>query len=162
MKYEYYPAAYIADDLSIFEFISSGGQGNIRKQIWFQRTTVQNIYNLAFGDLDAKGRLDDAIISDNGDRNKILATIVRAVDLYTNRYPRRWIYFTGNAKGKTRLYRMAISLNLSELSAKFDIYCRVEGEREFVHFKKDLIVTGFLVKRRLPFARKSKIAGKNL
>jgi hypothetical protein len=80
MKYEYYPAAYITDDLSIIEFISSGKRGHIRKRIVFQPTDFQGVYNLAFGDLNAEGEIDDQIVSDNGDRNRILATIVRSID----------------------------------------------------------------------------------
>ena len=78
MKYQYYTAAYVADDLSIFEFISSGKHGHIRKRILFQPTDMQGVYNLAFGDLSPEGEIDDQTISNNGDRDKILATIVRA------------------------------------------------------------------------------------
>jgi hypothetical protein len=162
MKYQYYTAAYVADDLSIFEFISSGKHGHIRKRILFQPTDFKGVYNLAFGDLSPDGEIDDQTVSNNGDRDKILATIVRSVDLYTNRYPRRWIYLMGNTNGKARLYRMAVTLHFKELSEKFEVYCRVEGETEFLRFQKDLPVTGFLVKRRLDKPRKMKIAGKKL
>jgi len=135
MKYEYYPAAYITDDLSIFEFISSGKRGQIRKRILFQPTDFQGVYNLAFGDLNAKGEIDDEIVSDNGDRN-------------TN--------------GKARLYRMAVTLHLEELSGKFEIYCRVEGRPEFLRFQKDVAISGFLIKRKLGILRKMKIARNKL
>jgi hypothetical protein len=162
MKYEYYPAAYITDDLSIFEFISSGKRGNIRKRILFQPTDFHGVYNLAFGDLNAEGGIDDQIVTDNGDRNRILATIVRSIDLYTAKYPRRWVYFKGNTNGKTRLYRMAVTLHFEELSAKFEIYCRVDAIPEYLRFEKDMAVSGFLIKRKLGPPRKIKIAGKKL
>ena len=162
MKYEYYPAAYITDDLSIFEFISSGRRGHIRKRILFQPTDFQGVYNLAFGDLNPEGEIDDQIVSDNGDRNRILATIVRSIDLYTTRYPRRWVYFTGNTNGKARLYRMAVTLHFEELSEKFEIYCRVDGIPEFLRFQKGVDVSGFLIKRKLGMSRNIKIAGKKL
>jgi hypothetical protein len=98
MKYQYYAAVYVADDLSIFEFISSGKHGQIRKRILFQPTDIQGVYNLAFGDLSPDGEIDDQTISNNGDRDKILATIVRSVDLYTGRYPRRWVYYPRSSR----------------------------------------------------------------
>ena len=34
------------------------------------------VYNLAFGGIDENGETDDYSASDNGDRNKILATVL--------------------------------------------------------------------------------------
>ena len=96
MKYDNYPSAFISDDLSVFEFISKGKKGEIRKRIVFTRTSMNGVYNLAFGRVTEENRLDDLSITDNGDRNKILATVVRAVDAYTRRYPTRWVYFMGS------------------------------------------------------------------
>ncbi len=42
-------------------------------------------------------------VSDNGDRNKIPATIVSAIDKYTDRYPERMIYFTGSTEAHETL-----------------------------------------------------------
>ncbi|MHA4812562.1 DUF6934 family protein [Flavitalea flava] len=78
-----------------------------------------------------------------------LATIVKAIDSYTRRYPRRWVYFKGNTKEKTRLYRMAVGLNLEELSLNFEIYARIENEDEFVPFRKNMEINAFLIRRRI-------------
>lgn len=68
------------EELTRFEFISEGPNGAIRKLIEFQRTTDPETYNLAFGDKHpASGRIDDLAISNNGDTEKILATVVAAV-----------------------------------------------------------------------------------
>jgi hypothetical protein len=61
-----------------FEFISEGPKGAIRKFIEFQRTTEPDVYNLAFGDKHPGG-IDDLAVSDNGDTEKVLATVVAAV-----------------------------------------------------------------------------------
>ena len=149
MKYDNYDSVHIADDLSVFEFISSGPFGEILKRIIFVRTDWAGVYNLALGNVGKNGEMEDTVISDNGDRNKILATIVKAIDLYTRRYPRRWVYFIGNTKGKTRLYRMAVGLNLEELSLNFEIYARAEGAEEFVLFRKNMEINDFLVRRKI-------------
>jgi hypothetical protein len=63
-----------------FEFISEGPKGAIRKFIEFQRTTEPDVYNLAFGDKHpVSGGIDDLAVSDNGDTEKVLATVVAAV-----------------------------------------------------------------------------------
>lgn len=151
MKYERYLPVYEADDLSLLEFMSIGKYGMIKKRVMFTKMEIKGMYNLAFGNIGMNGNLDDEIISDNGDRNEILATVALAVDRYTQRYPRRWVYFRGNTPAKTRLYRMAIGLNLWELSKKFEIFVEVDGEDDFVLFQRNMVVEGFLIRRKIVF-----------
>jgi hypothetical protein len=86
-------------------------------------------------------------MSDNGDRNKILATIADVVKVYTEKYPDRLILFRGSTTERTRLYRMAVGLNLKELSSQFDIYAYIEDE--IVPFKKNMAISAFLVKKKI-------------
>jgi hypothetical protein len=152
MKYEYYPTVYTKEDLSIFDFVSIGKRGAITKRIIFARMEERGIYNLAFGNVRPDDRFDDDLISDNGDRNKILATVVAAVDKYTQRYPRRWIYFRGNTAAKRRLYRMAVSIHLEELSGKFEILAELEEKEVLVPFQRNMAAVGFLIRRRIIFS----------
>jgi hypothetical protein len=115
----------------------------------FAKTDIRGFYNLAFGNIKSDNSLDDRFINDNGDRNEILVTVAQAVDIYTQRYPRRWIYFRGNTPTKTRLYRMVIGIFWGELSQKFEIYADVEGEEHFVPFQRNMLLDGFLVRRRI-------------
>lgn len=149
MKYEYYNDAAIADDLSVFEFISAGKRGQIKKRIDFVETELPDVYNLSLVNVQINGTTDDTTISDNGDRDKILATIFRAVYIYTINYPERWIYFSGNTFGKMRLYRMAISLHWEELSTTFEVYGEIPGEEEVLPFHKGMAVEGFFVRRKI-------------
>lgn len=149
MNYEIYTDLNIADDLRVFEFMSIGKHGSIPKRVAFIPTDLPGVYNLAFGDIKQDGELDDQSITDNGDRNKILATIAKVIDIYTEKYPDRWVYFSGSTNERTRLYRMAVSLNLDELLTRFDIYAEIEGLREFVPFQKNMPVSAFLVKRKI-------------
>jgi hypothetical protein len=148
MKYERYPTIYEKEDLSIFEFESLSSSGDlIRKRITFAKTEVNGVYNLAFGNIKENGLLDDEAIS--GDRDKVLATVVRAVDRYTTRYPRRWIYFCGSTPARTRLYRMVIGLNLKELAERFEIFAEILDYEEYVPFQKNMIIEGFLIRKKL-------------
>lgn len=147
MKYEVYSELTITDDFSVVDFMSIGKNGAIPKRIAFTATELKNVYNLAFGDINDDDEIDDYTISDNGDRNKILATIVNVVDDYTKKYPERWIIFRGSTKERTRLYRMAIGINLDELSIKFDIYAYVQ--EEVLSFAKNMKINAFLIKRKI-------------
>ncbi|MBX3254913.1 MAG: hypothetical protein KF862_12290 [Chitinophagaceae bacterium] len=147
MKYEIYKDIKVTDDYSIFDFISIGRNGNIPKRIEFMTTEMPGFFNLAFGDIDENGEIDDYSISDNGDRNKVLATVAYAVEIYLNKYPDRWVYFRGSTLERTRLYRMAIGLNLEELSLKFDIYA--EQKDGIVEFQRNIEAIGLLVKKKI-------------
>lgn len=147
MKYELYLDFKYTDDLSVFDFISLGKNGPITKRVAFTSTELDNVYNLAFGDIDENDEIDDYRISDNGDRNKILATVVYVVGLYTEKYPDRLILFRGSTKERTRLYRMVIGINLEELSEKFDIYALDKGK--LISFTKDMEINAFVIKRKI-------------
>ncbi len=148
MKYEVYKDIEVDLKYERFEFVSEGYNGRILKRIEFTSTQWSGFYNLAFGDVKENGELDDLKTSNNGDRNKVLATILRVVDFYTKLFPERWLYFKGSTENRTRLYRMAVSLHLEELSEKFEILADPNGDLEFVRFQKGLNVNAFLIKRK--------------
>jgi glycerate kinase len=83
---------------------------------------VKNLYNLAFGDiLDDSSEINDLSITDNQDRDKILATVVSTVYEFTKRNPKAKIFIAGSTDARNRLYRMAIDKYFDELSETFDI-----------------------------------------
>ena len=93
-----------------YEFVSEGPKGNIRKIVQFSRMGYGEIYNLGFGDLNPEtGDLDDLIVTDNNDGEKVLATVVSAVYAFLNNFPHASIYATGSTPARTRLYRMGIN-----------------------------------------------------
>ncbi len=149
MKYEIYNNLRILSDFgfTIVEFVSVGEKGNIPKRIVFEETDHWGVYNLAFGDVGENGEIDDNKISDNGDRDKILATVAAVVMDFTKRYPDRFVIFSGSTLSRTRLYRRAITLNFEELSTLFEIY-GYQGN-EIIPFSKNSNVDAFLVKRKV-------------
>jgi len=65
-----------------FEFQSDGPKGNIKKVVRFSPQNANGItyFNLGFGDVNPEtGNIDDLSKSNNGDRDKILATIAHIV-----------------------------------------------------------------------------------
>ena len=146
MKLSKYPLAS-SDKLMTFEFISEGQKGLIHKLVRYQPTNLKDVYNLAFGDKDhTTGNIDDTVISNNGDSEKVLATVVATVYAFTDKYPDAWIYATGSTKSRTRLYRMGIVKFFSEVNEDFEIL----GERDddWESFRKNVEYEGFLVRRK--------------
>jgi hypothetical protein len=108
---------------------------------------LKDVYNLAFGDKDQKTEnIDDTVISNNKDSEKVLATVVATVFAFTDKYPDVWIYATGSTKSRTRLYRMGITKFISEVVDDFELL----GERndEWENFEKNVEYEGFLVRRK--------------
>ena len=134
------------DSLQVFEFVSEGPKGSIPKLIKFSETTLKGFYNLAFGDKDLlTGEIDDKVVSNNGDSEKVLATIVSAVYAFTDQENEAWIYATGSTPARTRLYRMGITKYLEEVKQDFNVFGLLNGEWE--NFEKDIDYTAFLARR---------------
>ena len=113
----------------------------------FQYTNLKDFYNLAFGDRDPiTGEIDDKVVSNNGDMEKVLATIVAAVYSFTDRFPEAWIYAEGSTPARTRLYRINIVKYLSVINEDFDLRCLLNGEWE--EFNPSVDYQGFVVKRK--------------
>jgi hypothetical protein len=130
-----------------FEFISEGHKGLIHKIVRYQLTNLKGVYNLAFGDKDhSTGDINDTVISNNGDSEKVLASVVATVYAFTDRYPDAWIYATGSTKSRTRLYQIGIAKFFSEVEEDFEVL----GERnnDWEVFRKSVSYEGFLVRRK--------------
>jgi hypothetical protein len=67
-------------------------------------------------------------------------------------YPNKCVYFTGSSPERTRLYRMAITLNLNELSSDFEIVGQIADNNTFrdVPFEKGVNYFGFVVRAKKP------------
>lgn len=112
MKYQRYEYQ-TEDELHYFEFISIGPKGAIKKIVEYTKVSVDNIYNLGFGDYDEnKNKIDDKIVTNNGDSKKVLATVVSTLYAFTGKYPEYWVFATGSNEVKTRLYRMGLQIIL--------------------------------------------------
>ena len=114
------------ETLTVFEFISEGSKGAIRKLIHFQPTIQQGLYNLAFGDKDPEtGDINDLAISNNGDMEKVLATVVSALYIFFDKHPDAMVYATGSTQERTRLYRMGITRFHVEMNKDFYLFGQV-------------------------------------
>lgn len=92
------------------------------------------------------GKIDDKVISNNGDSEIVLATVVSAVYAFTEKNTDAWIYATGSTKSRTGLYRMGITKYLKDVKSDFEIFGQVGKIWE--NFSKDTEYESFLVKRK--------------
>lgn len=77
---------------------------------------------MSFGDWSEKKRkINDLAISNNGDRQKILATVASAVLEFTLFSPDAIIHAKGATPARTRLYQMGIALHFPEIIKLFHI-----------------------------------------
>jgi hypothetical protein len=141
-KYE----LFSGENFTTFEFISIGINGEIEKIIQYSSASYKNIYNLGFGDKNIlTGEIDDKVKSNNGDIEKVLATVVESLYVFTDKNPDALIYAIGSTKSRTRLYQIGITKYIEKAKDDFIIYGQIKNEWFF--FEKNINYDAFLVKR---------------
>jgi hypothetical protein len=138
-------------DYEIFTFISRGRNGDLLKIVSFDEIR-NNTFNLALGTIWANGEMDFETITNNGDRNKILATVADIVLKFIENHPGKNVYITGSDERRTLLYQKAIAYGYDDLIELFDIYGNISpdsAEPKFESFIKTKIYSGFLIEKKL-------------
>jgi hypothetical protein len=139
------------DTFASFEFFSEGPNGKIKKLVNYQKIDEwpdgTPVINLGFGDWDeAQHKVSDMSMSNNADRNKILATVASTVIDFTEKHGKLPIFAKGTTPARTRLYQMGINANLSPVRAIFEVYgLTVNG---WESFQKSKNYEAFLVIRK--------------
>ena len=147
MKIDKYPVI-VGETSMVFEFTSEGIRGRISKLVIYSETHLHHFYNVGFGDKDDKtGQIDDEVITNNGDSEKVLATVASTLYTFTDKFPDAMIFATGSTKARTRLYRIGISNNLEEIQDDFEIF-GLNGKKDWQPFQKQVEFEAFLVKRK--------------
>ena len=136
----------ISENSICFYFTSTGRKGTIKKIIRFQPLSKPQYYNISFGDLIDRDTVDDKNITDNGDSQKILATIAHAVLLFTNENKNARVIAVAHSPARTRLYRIGISNNLYEITKKFHLLGLLNDKWEI--FEPGMDYKAFLVMRK--------------
>ncbi len=133
------------EQLEVFEFVSIGIKGKIPKIVQYTPTNYKDLYNFGFGYKNIEtGEIDDTTISNNGDSEKVLATVVATLFAFIDKHKEAMVYATGSTKSRTRLYRMGITKYLDEIKEDFEIFGELENGWE--DFQKDVEYEAFLVK----------------
>jgi hypothetical protein len=92
-----------------YEFLSIGIKSTIKKDVSFKSLGL-NIYFLAFGDKnELTGEIDDRVNSNNGDRDKVLATVAEITLDFLAHHRDATVIAVGSTPGRSRLYQMGIN-----------------------------------------------------
>ena len=136
----------VSDDHFVYVFFSEGPRGRIKKGVFFTKIG-DNFFNLGFGDWNEESQdLDDSSRSNNGDRDKVLATVAFTALDFTNQFPDARIVAEGSTPARTRLYQMGIADNLLEITENFEVKGLLGNIWE--PFQQDRNYTAFLINRK--------------
>jgi hypothetical protein len=139
----------ISRDQHTYWFFSHGPKGRIKKCVEFKSasTNTRNMFNLGFGDWDERTQsLNDSTRSNNGDTDKVLATVAHVVLDFTGKFPNAEVFASGTA-GRIRLYRMNIARRFLPIYTFFNIF-GVTADNVIEPLTKNNDYVGFIVKRR--------------
>ena len=113
-----------------YEFFSDGPKGRIRKIVKYSLQYVSDevaFYNLTFGDWnEAEKKIDDLIVSNNNDRERVLATVAFTIIKFCEKYPLMPVYVQGSTPARTRAYQMGVNRHLDETERLFYIFGLIE------------------------------------
>ena len=129
-----------------YTFVSEGKKGMIYKIISFQEIE-KGLYNLGFGDMNPITKeLDDKVVSNNGDTEKVLSSVVSAIYAFTEKFPEAWIYAEGSTPSRTRLYQIKIVTYFDLVERYFELQCLLNQEWEDFH--PNINYEAFVIKRK--------------
>ena len=133
------------EDDNIFSFLSIGKNGIILKMVEIAEIQ-EGVYNLGFGDYNfTTESVDDKANSNNGDIEKVLATIFGIMIDFLNKNPSKTIFFAGSTPFRTQLYQRIVNTYFDEFSSILEIQGNRNGKYE--PFQKNREYESFLVKK---------------
>jgi len=136
--------SFLSSSISVGDSVSSIDSAKIINLLFIRNLNLFD-YNLGFGDKDPiTGKINDKVVTNNGDTEKVLATVVSTVFTFTERNPNAYIYATGSNHVRNRLYRRGITKYLSEALDTFAIYGMLPNQ-EFEIFNPNTDYVGFLL-----------------
>jgi len=92
------------------------------------------------------GDINDLAVTNNGDTEKVLATIIAALYVFFDNYPAAYVYATGSTEARTRLNRMGITKFYEDMQIDFYLYGQVGDNYPEFELGKDY--EGFLAQRK--------------
>lgn len=118
---ERYPVTSNAEH-DTYIFWSHGPKGSVKKVVVY--TLISNgAFNLGFGDWDETNKcLLDHVKTNNGDTQKVLATVAATALDFIAHHPKAGIFIQGTSASKTRLYQMGINANAMLIKQYFETF----------------------------------------
>lgn len=117
----------------------------VQKIVLITETSQATIFNLALLDELDDDVLSDTSVTDNDDLITVLATVFRIAADFLDRLPESSLVFRGSDARRDRLYRIALSRELTRLNQVYQVY-GFNGE-QFVLFEPNQLYSGFLIRK---------------
>lgn len=92
------------------------------------------------------GEINETSVTNNKDRDKVLATVAGTILDFTNYNGKHLIYAKGSTPARTRLYQMGIARIWEDVETDFQVYGLKDGR--WRAFKKNVNYEAFFVKRK--------------
>lgn len=83
---------------------------------------MSNVYNLSFGPLNSKGKIDDRAELKHMDYSKVFSTILFTATTYLKKHPDHYLGIDGSDNTRAYYYYRAIQRNFSYLDKHFHIF----------------------------------------
>lgn len=143
MKQKYYK--YLSDEECLwFEFESVSKQKTVKKVIVYSPFQDNiDIFNLGLVDELEDGSYSDKTVTNNDDMPKVMATVIRTLLRFFEKYPTKMVYIEGSTLERTRLYQIIIAREISEIEKTFTVYGLLDSVAE--HFQKNQNYNAFVV-----------------
>ena len=132
-------------------FYSEGPKGRILKVVRFILVYgyPASYYNIIMGDWNKElNDIDDLSVSNNGDAEKVLATIAGIILDFTGIFNNAKVHVIGSTFSRTRRYQIGVNKFRHEIEKIFYVYGRI-GE-EWMPFQKNTNYDAFFIIRKEP------------
>lgn len=121
-----YDVAPVTDDLNTSTFITELTDGStipLHIEISNEAHELEpNLFNLAFGPLDRRGKIDDKVELGHRDYSKVFSTILSEAHSYLTNHPGHSLGIDGSDNRRAYLYHRLIKGNFEYLSQYFNLY----------------------------------------
>jgi hypothetical protein len=125
---------------TFFTFVSEGSKGNVLKGVLFTKIKAKGFKNLY-------NEINDQVVTDNKDMEKVIATVASTIITFTQFRPTAEVFFQGSNLARTRLYQIAINKYFDEISDDFEIYGFFSNK--WLVFEKDINYQAFIINRKI-------------
>jgi hypothetical protein len=116
----------LSEDLKISEFsteLQDGQHVPLRIEISNEpHELLPEVYNLAFGPLDAKGQIDDMAEITHSDHSRVFSSILLAGLTYLTEHPDQYLGIDGSNNARAYLYYRFLQRNFDYLDQFFEMY----------------------------------------
>lgn len=144
MNQPFYPFT-IQNEANRFKF-ESVGKKTIQKIVLFSATSEPNLFQLSLADILSDGSFDFLNVSNNGDFEKVMATVAQTILIFFDQNPEAILAFTGSTPERTRLYRIILVRELAQLTNRFVVKGLTDSGLEAFESNHDYI--GFVIYKK--------------